>query len=147
MRKRTKKIAVISYTIIIFIFAILSWDFYLSKKNYVPSSDEFLNNPSKYAGQYTEFAGHVLNVSGQSFYMLVNQKPLKVYYNELEKPVLGQTYVRLRLNSDGTANASEVHNLSYNYLKYVISFFSFFLFLFIFFREWKLEKWRFVENA
>mgnify|MGYP001602556116 CR=1 FL=1 len=147
MRKKTKKIAIIAYVIIIFIFVILSWDFYLGKKNYVTSSDEFLKNPPKYAGQYTEFAGTILNVSGQSFYMLVNQKPLKVYYNGLEKPVLGQTYARLRLNSDGTAAASEVHNLSYNYLKYVISFFAFFLFLFIFFREWKFKKWRFAENA
>ena len=147
MRKKTKKIAIISYAVVIFIFLILSSDFYLSKKNYAPSSDDFFGNPSRYAGQNTEFAGPVLNAYEQSFYMTVNKKPLKVYYSGFEKPVLGQTYVRVKLNSDGTAAALEVHNLSYNYLKYIISFLAFFLFLFIFFREWKFKKWRFVENA
>ena len=141
------KAGTVLYVISLLLFALLSIDFYLSKRHYAPSGDEFLSNPSEYAGQYTEFAGSVLNASMQSFYMLVNQKPLKVYYNGLETPVLGQTYARVSLNNDGTATALEVHNLSYNYLKYIISFFAFFLFLFIFFREWKFKKWRLVENA
>jgi len=141
------KIGVILYVILLLLFALLSADFYLSRRHYVPSGDEFLGSPLKYSGQYTEFAGPVLNFSGQSFYMLVNKKPVKIYYNGLEKPVLGQAYARVKLNSDGTATASDVHSLSYNYIKYVISFFAFFIFLFIFFREWKFSKWRFVENA
>lgn len=148
MRKnKIKNNAVIFYVIFLLIFILLSIDFYLSKKHYVTSIDEFLSDPPKYAGRPTEFAGSVLNVSEQSFYMLVNQKPLNVYYNELEKPAWGQVYARVELNSDGTATALDVHNLSYNYVKYAISFFAFFLFLLIFFREWKFKGWRFVENA
>lgn len=147
MRKKTEKTGVISYVIIIFIFVTLSVDFYLSKKNYVPSGDEFLSNPSGYAGLYTEFAGHVSNVSDQSFYMLVNQKPIKIYYKGFKNAMFGQLYARVTLNPDGTATALEVHKLSYNYIKYIISFFAFIIFFFIFFREWKFKKWRLVENA
>jgi len=146
-RLNNKILNIIYYAIVIFIFVMLSLDFYLSKKYYVPSIDDFLSDPSKYAGRHTEFAGHVLNVSEQSFYMLVNQKPLNVYYSGLEKPVWGQVYARVELNRDGTATALDVHNLSYNYIKYAISFFAFFLFLLIFFREWKFKGWGFVENA
>lgn len=141
------KIGIIIYVILIFLFVLLSVNFYLSKKYYVPSSDTFLFNPLKYAGKETEFTGHVLNATADSFYLDVNQKPLKIYYPNFEKPVLGQVYVKVKLNRDGTANAIEMHKLSYNYIKYVISFFAFFLFLFIFFKEWKFKKWRFIENA
>ena len=142
-----KKIKIIAYVILIFLFVLLSLDFYLSKDYYVPSSDIFLADPLKYAGKETELTGPVLDVMADSFYLDVNQRPLKIYYPNFEKPVLGQAYVRAKLNSDGTATGLEVHNLSYNYIKYAISFLAFILFLFIFFKEWKFRKWRLVENA
>lgn len=141
------KIKIIAYVILIFLFVILSLDFYLSKNYYVPSSDSFLDNPSKYKGQLSEFAGPVLSSSADGFYMSVNKMPLKVYYSGIEKPKFGQLYVHVMLNEDGTATALEVHKLSYNYLKYIISFFAFIIFLIIFFNEWMLRRWRLVENA
>ena len=147
-KKNSKKIILAAaYAIVISLFVLLSFDFYLSKKYYVPSSDAFIGNPSGYAGQLSEFAGPVLNISEGSFYMSVNKRPLKVYYSGIEKPKFGQLYAHVMLNSDGTATALEVHRLSYNYLKYIISFFAFIIFLFIFSSEWKFKKWRLVENA
>ena len=135
------------YLIIVALFIVLSADFYLSKNDYAPSSDAFLDKPMQYAGQYAEFAGSVMNITAESFYMRVNQKPLKIHYSGLKKPKFGQVYVWAKLNADGTVKGLEVHNLSYNYAKYIVSFFAFIIFLFIFFNEWKLKRLRFVENA
>ena len=147
-KKSSRKIILAAaYVIVLFFFVLLSFDFYLSKKYYAPSSDAFLDNPSKYTGQLSEFAGLVLNSSADGFYMSVNKRPLKVYYSGIEKPKFGQLYAHVMLNRNGTATALEVHRLSYNYLKYIISFFAFIIFLFIFFNEWEIKKWRFVENA
>ena len=142
-----KLVGFIAYTALVALFIILSIDFYLSREHYDPSIDAFLSSPREYEGRNTKFAGPVINVSSDSFYMKLNQMPLKVYHQNPEKPKFGQVYVRARLNADGTATALDVHKLSYNYAKYLISFFSFILFLFIFFREWKFRDWRFVKNA
>lgn len=142
-----QKIPFVLYSIAVILFVVMSIDFYLQKSSYAPSSDAFLNNPARYTGKITEFAGAVINVSADSFYMEVNKRPLKVYFPNMIKPKLGQLYVMTELNGDGTAKALHVHPLSYNYLKYVLSFFAFIIFLFIFFREWKFRKWRFIENA
>ena len=142
-----KNVAITAYIVLLIVFVFLSVDFYLSKNYYDPSIDAFLGNPAKYEGKYSKFEGPVINTSGGSFYMRVNQRPLKVYRANLEKPKFGQVYVWARLNPDGTAEAVEVHNFSYNYAKYFLSFFAFILFLFIFFREWKIKSWRLVENA
>ena len=142
-----KKIGVILYIILLAAFILLTIDFYLTKKYYQPRIDDMVSNPKLHEGKIAEYAGPVLNVSSDSFYMLINRRPLKVYYANLEKPKLGQVYVQVKLNADGTANGLQVHVLSYNYLKYYVSIFAALLFLFIFFREWKFKKWRFVENA
>lgn len=134
MPPMNKKLGIFAYILLIMAFLILSADFYLSKKHYYPTSE-------------MTFIGSVINVSPSSFYMSINHRPLKVYHENLQKPVLGQVYVLGTLNPDGTANALDVHDLSYNYIKYFISFFAFIVFLFIFFREWKIRKWRLVENA
>lgn len=142
-----RKLGIAAYTILLLMLLILNADFYLSREFYPPSADMFLNEPFKYAGNKIAFAGNFLNASANSFYVSVNRRPIKVHYSLQEKPNFGQISVLAMANSDGTVSAIEVHNLSYNYLKYIISFFAFTLFLFIFFREWKLKRWRFVENA
>jgi hypothetical protein len=142
-----KKIWIIICIILLLIFLILNIDFYLSKEFYPPSEINFVEDPVKYAGKEFTFVGNVYNITPSTFYMDVNQKPLKIYYQGLEKPKFGQLYVLGLTNVDGTVNALEVHHFSYNYIKYIISFFAFFLFLFIFFKDWKLKKWRFIENA
>lgn len=142
-----RKTGLFIYLLVILVFVLLSIDFYLSKEHYQPSGGEFLANPKKYSGQIVQFSGRVLNISEDSFYLSLNQMPLKVYYAGLEKPKLGQVEVKVELNEDGTAKALDMHVLSYNYIKYFISFFGLILFVFIFFKEWRLKKWRFVENA
>lgn len=148
MSKMTEnKISLFLYLSLLVLFIFLSVDFYLKKDDYGPSSDAFLDNPSEYTQKKTEFTGSVINISSDSFYMRVNQRPLKVYYSGLETPKFGQVYVLAELNKDGTAKGLEVHNLSYNYAKYIISFFALIIFLFIFLNEWKFKVWRFVEYA
>ena len=142
-----KNVAITAYIVLLIVFVFLSVDFYLSKNYYDSSIDAFLSNPPKYEGKNSKFAGPVINVSSDNFYMKVNQRPLKVYYPNLEKPKFGQVYVWVKLNADGTAQALNVHNFSYNYAKYFLSFFAFILFLFIFFKEWKFKPWRLVGNA
>ena len=147
MPSMNKKWGIFAYAALIIIFMLLSVDFYLSRKYYSPSSNEILINPALYSGKKFTFIGPVINTTSSSFYMSVNHKPLRVNYQNLQKPILGQIYVLATLNNDGSANALDVHDLSYNYVKYFISFFAFIIFLVIFFKEWKFKKWRLVENA
>lgn len=135
------------YIILAFIFVFLTFDFYLSKDNYLPSSDAFFYNPSKYDATKTIFTGSVINVSNDFFYMKVNQKSLKVYFQGLEEPKFGQMEAIVILNSDGTAQALRIHNFNYNYVKYIVSLFALFIFLYIFFSDWKIKNWRFIKNA
>ena len=141
-----KKIGITAYILILIIFLLLSYDFYLSRKYYPPSSDQFLGNPRKYAGRITEITGTFLNSTEGSFYVKVNQRPLKVYYPDLEKPVFGQVNMMLKINNDGTATAFEVHPMTLNYFKYFISIFGLLIFIYLFFKEWKFKNWRFVEK-
>ena len=106
-----------------------------------------MSSLSKYEGAETEFTGHLINLSEDYFYMSVNQVPLKVYFSGQKSPKSGQIYAHIILNRDLTATAIETHNMNYNYLKYYVSALGFILFLLIFFKEWKIKKLRFVENA
>lgn len=142
-----KNIGMPVYFALAAIFILLSVDFYLNKRFYQPTIDEFFRQPSKFKGSKVEFAGHVLNTSTDSFYMSINRRALKVYHPEFEPPRLGQLSALLELNADGTATAIQVHNYSYNYLKYLVSLLGFALFLYIFLKEWKFKGWRFIENA
>jgi len=142
-----KQIKIIVYVVLLLAFILLSVDFYLSKKFYSPSSNMILENPKEYDGRQFAFIGPVMNTSSSSFYMNVNHRPLKVHYDNLQKPVLGQIYIIGIVNEDGSVTATQVHNLSYNYLKYAISFFALLLFIYLFFKDWKIKHWRFVENA
>src|SRR3989338_8922224 len=105
-----KKIWIIIYVILVFVFVLISLDFYLSRKHYAPSSNMILENPLKYGGKEFAFIGPVINASSSSFYMSVNHRPLKIYYKNLEKPVLGQIYVLATVNADGTVNALGVQD-------------------------------------
>lgn len=143
--KQSAKIT--GYLFLLAVFALLSYEFYLSKSSYPPTIDEFITAPLEYEGVETEFTGPLINLSEDNFYMSVNHVPLKVYSQGQKPPKAGQVYTYVILNGDSTATAIETHNMNYNYLKYYISAFGFILFLFIFFREWKFRKLRFVENA
>ena len=144
MKQSTK---IIGYCFLLVFFSLLSYEFYLSKPYYPATIGEFASSPSKYEGAETEFTGPLINLSEAHFYMSVNQVPLKVYFSGQKAPKAGQVYARVILNRDATATALETHNMDYNYLKYYVSALGFILFLLIFFKEWKIKKLRFVENA
>tara|TARA_B100000315_G_scaffold120482_1_gene110374 strand:+ start:3241 stop:3750 length:510 start_codon:yes stop_codon:yes gene_type:complete len=144
-KRMNKAIAIITYIILIFLLVLLSFDFYLSEKYYTPSGGMFMSDPEKYADMKLTFVGPVINISDSSFYMSVNHKPLKVYYPKLEQPKLGQVLVVGQSHINETTTASEIHYFNYNYLKYYISFIAIFPFLYIFFRDWKIKRWRFVN--
>ena len=138
---------IIGYCFFLVVFLLLSYEFYLSKSYYPATIGEFISSPAQHEGTETEFTGPLINLSETYFYMSVNQVPLKVYFSGQKSPKSGQIYARVILNRDLTATAIETHNMNYNYFKYYVSAFGFILFLLIFFKEWKIKKLRFVENA
>ena len=144
MNKKTKVLLYISLWLV---FVILSIDFYLSRHYYEPYIEDFFKEPAKYESVKVGLDGPVLNISADSFYMGTKKREIKVYYNNLQKPKLGQVSVLAELRSDGTAKAIELHVNNYNYLKYVLSAIAFVVFLFMFFNEWKFKNWRFHKNA
>ncbi|MDP6547558.1 MAG: hypothetical protein QF917_01195 [Candidatus Woesearchaeota archaeon] len=133
----------------LFILTVLTLSLYylVVYDSQAPSADNFFPNPELYSGQKLEFAGRVLNHTNDYFYMKTNQRILKVYYPALNPPKFGQIEVITVLNADGTLTAAAVHNSDFNYFKYLLSLLTIPLFLFIFFREWKIKNWRFRQNA
>lgn len=142
-----KVVKITAYIFLLILFILFSYDFYLTKKYYPAFIEDFLINPAKYSGMKSEFTGHISSISENYFYMATNKRPLKVYFSGVEQPKFGQIYIIAELNKDGTAKALEVHRMNYNYSKYFLSLVGLFILIYFMFKEWKIKRWRLVENA
>lgn len=77
-----------------------------------------------------------------SFYVIYNQKPVSVYYNQTYiPPHWGEVSVYGTVQADGSLYARRIHNYNYNYLLYFLSFFAGGGVLLFFLHEWKIT-WR-----
>ena len=112
---------ILYYTVVLIALFLAILQFFLADYDFDDVGvDEFLANPEAYSGQEREFAGFVLSASEDSFVVRVNRRDIEVHY---DGPVpRGQVEFHSVLNADGTVTAINVHNLSYNYLKYILSF-------------------------
>lgn len=128
------------YFIIFLIVITLALYGNLIKTNKLPSSRDYLLNPSKYGGYEGEYFGKIINISEDYFYIRVPSTDLKVIGSGIKKPVLGESTFLLYFGRDGFIKLIDYHNYNYNYLLYLFSGFAFIIFLIIFFKEWRITK-------
>ncbi len=116
---------------------------------------KFLQEPEKYKGLTKSIMGKYGGSFEGGFWIIYNQMPIKVYYPESKKdfftsyesPYLGEVLARGVLQADGSLLAKQAHNYDYNYVWYGLSFLVGVGALVFFFKEWKITREGFKENA
>jgi hypothetical protein len=86
--------------------------------------------------------------SDYSFYVIYNKKPVRIDYQNYEigydqlyvPPRWGEVSLYGQVQADGSLQAWRVHNYDYNYLLYILSFFTGSGVLLFFFHEWKITR-------
>ncbi len=146
--KHGKKL-VLAWRVLIFLTLVVTLIHY--KVSYASgyfSIGDFLNNPSRYAGQNKSIKGVYDHSFEGGFFMIKNHKTIRVYFEEEhEPPKFGEVLIYGALQRDGSVIAEGVHNYDYGYFTiYVSSFFAGILVLYYFFKEWKIT-WRGLQSA
>ncbi|HLC96332.1 MAG TPA: hypothetical protein VJH97_03355 [Candidatus Nanoarchaeia archaeon] len=107
--------------------------------------DLYLDNPALYGGHKWGSWGTIVNQSDDHFYLFMQGHTIRVQ-GSVQPAIWGETNYYLYFGEDGTISLIDYHNQDYFYLYYLLSFIGFLIFLWIFFKEWKLTK-RGFENA
>ena len=115
-----------------------------SKNNF--SLQNYLENPEKYGDHSSESFGRIVNISQDHFYFNAGGDYIKVFGKNIQKAELGETVLYLDYRKDGRIVMIDYHNYNYNYILYAISFLAVMIFVFLFFKEWKLTR-RGFKNA
>ncbi len=119
---------------------------YAEHDRYYPSISDFAKNPEKYDGMITEHQMQVYNITNESFMARFGDDSILVKYQNAQKPKFGMLTVLGYYKKEGYIQAIKIRYNNYNNGKYILSVFGLFLFLIIFFREWKITL-RGFENA
>ena len=85
--------------------------------------------------------GKVINISEDHFYLRTVSSNIRIDslgMPKVRKAKYGETVVHVIYREKGVVEGVDYHNYDYNYILYVVSFFSLFVLLFVFFKEWKL---------
>ena len=101
-----------------------------------PTIDQILDNPENHAGKQVEYLGKSSNLNSSGF--LFDNK-IWVNFNDPVQTVFGYTSFAGTVNTDGSIDAFEVWTHDYSYFIFIMSIIGAFIFLFIFFREWKIS--------
>lgn len=107
---------------------------------YYPSATDFLKDPVKYDGRITEQQGRIGNITNESFVAFFGEDSVLVKYPNVEKPKYGFLTFVGYYKKEGYIEAKEIRHNNYNDGKYIFSVVGMIIFLFIFFREWKITS-------
>jgi len=127
--------ALVLILIILLLFYGGTYDLYREEKF---SLDKYLKIPGKYEGHKGQRFGKIVNISQEYFYLDLGTHTIKVIGSGVKKAVYGETVFFIDFKRDGIMELIDYHNYNYNYFLYIVSFFAFLLFIYIFFKEWKL---------
>lgn len=100
----------------------------------------YADDMNQYGEHRDQLFGHIINASDTYFYFDVGNRELLIYGKEIEKATFGETVLYVATKQNGTIELIDYHNYDYNYFLYVLSFIAFLIFVFIFFKEWKVTK-------
>jgi len=128
----------IIYIMAAIILASLMYYSYSEHDKYYPSLADFLKDPAKYDGIATEHQSNIFNVTDDSFMLRSGSSFVTVKYPDVRYPKYGTLNFMGYYRKEGYIEATRIKYNDYNYGKYLMSFIGLFLFLAMFFREWKL---------
>lgn len=106
----------------------------------------YLENPQKYGGVKLENFGKIVKINQDHFYFDIGSRDLKVYGTGIKRPVLGEIVVYINYNKNGKMEMIDYHTYDYNYVLYGLSVFALFIFMILFFLDWKFT-WRGFKDA
>lgn len=133
------KIKIISIIALI-LFLILSIYMVSYHSLYYPSIDDLLSNPEKFHNKLVEQYGVVSDKIEGSFYINWGNEKIKVISNETGITKYGYTTVYGIFKKEGYIQALKLHHHNYNNLKYLVSILAGLIFIYLFFKEWKIIK-------
>jgi len=107
---------------------------------YYPSVTDFLKDPARFDGRITEQHGPIGNITNESFAAFFGEDSVLVKYSHIEKPKYGFLTFVGYYKKEGYIEAKEIRYNNYNNGKYIFSVVGLIIFLFIFFREWKITS-------
>ncbi len=110
--------------------------------DYYPSAKDLNENPEKYHGILTEQYGRIKELNEDSFVLLLGDSEILVKFNneKIRMPIQGTISILGIYNKEGFIELKDIHYFDYNNTKYLASIIGLIMFLFIFFREWKLTS-------
>ena len=114
--------------------------------DYYPSVKDFNENPEKYDQLLTEQYGRIKEFREEGFILLLGDEEILVKSKSIRKPIQGTLSILGTFHKEGFIELHDFHYFDYNNSKYVISIIGLIMFLFIFFKEWKITS-RGFKNA
>ncbi|MBI2667952.1 hypothetical protein HYX17_04260 [Candidatus Woesearchaeota archaeon] len=106
--------------------------------NHYPSIKYLNENPEKYDGILTEQYGLVDEIKEDSFILASGDSKILVKANNIREPTQGSVNIIGVFNKEGFIKLKDIHYSDYNNTKYFVSIIGLIMFLFIFFREWRI---------
>jgi|SRR3989344_2101411 len=107
--------------------------------HYYPSIKNFNDNPEKYEGITTEQHGVIKEINKNEFIFSIGNQDILVKSDfEIRKPKQGSVDIIGVFRKEGFIELKDIHYFDYNNSKYLTSVIGLIIFLFIFFKEWKL---------
>jgi hypothetical protein len=109
-------------------------------EDYYPSIKDLNENPERYDQLLTEQYGRIKEFREEGFILLSGNEEILVKTKEIRKPIQGSLSILGIFHKEGFIELSDVHYFDYNNSKYVVSVIGLIIFLFIFFKEWKITS-------
>ncbi len=106
--------------------------------NYYPSIKDLNENPSRYDGILTEQYGLIKEIKEDSFILVSGDSRILVKANNIREPTQGSVNILGVFNKESFIELKNIHYSDYNNTKYLVSIMGLIMFLFIFFREWRI---------
>ena len=122
----------------ILLLALMMYYSYTSHDKYYPSISDFVKDPEKYDDIFTEQQVNVYNITADSFMARFGNDEVLVKYKNARQPKYGLLTFTGYYKKAGYIEATEVKYNDYSHGKYLFSFIGLFIFLYIFFKEWKI---------
>ena len=102
------------------------------------SLKNYYENPQKYGDVKFERMGKITKINQDHFYFDLGNVNIKIFGSGVKKSILGETVVYVIYRMYVLIQLIDYHNYNFNYLLYVISIVALFVFIIIFFKEWKI---------
>lgn len=125
----------------------LAWLIAVSFSEYdhhLPMAKNFLENPQAYVGKEVEFFGLSSNFSSEGFFLKQADTKVWIRYHNPRPTINGYTTVHGVFLRDGTIQGTEVMYHDKGFRIFSVSLIGLLIFLIVFFREWRIKRWRFI---